>query len=168
MKRNESKMQIERAGGHPEDTLIKSQDVREISYPPEIKWTRQRKAVYAVLEQASEPLSATDIYHRIDREEAAGNFAISTVYRILATFEEKHLVTKTNWMDDGTLVYELNRGGHTHYAICLNCHKRVALKSCPFAHIHLPIGGEPGMDDFQVTGHKLELYGYCQQCRKNM
>ena len=88
--------------------------------------------------------------------------AISTVYRILAAFEEKGLVEKSTWTEDGTAVYGLNRGGHTHYAVCLKCHSRIPLQGCPFSHIHL----EEGMGDFTVTGHKLELYGYCRNCRE--
>ena len=134
---------------------------QQITYPQGIKWTKQRKDVYQVLLDATEPLSAVAIYQRIAKDKA-GNYAVSTIYRILATFEEHDFVTKTNWMGDGTVVYELNRGDHTHYAICLECHKRIQLPDCPFTHIHL----EQETEDFTVTGHKLELYGFCKNCRK--
>ncbi|MCM1214612.1 MAG: transcriptional repressor [Lachnospiraceae bacterium] len=137
---------------------------KEVEYPKGIKWTRQRKNVYAVLYEAAEPLSAVRIYHLAEKQADGEEYALSTIYRILAAFEEKGLVSKTAWMGGGNLVYELNRGGHTHYAVCLECHKRIALQSCPFAHIHL--GQETG--DFTVTGHKLELYGYCKDCRRNL
>lgn len=133
----------------------------ELQYPQGMKWTRQRKHVYEVLWQAKEPLSAVQIYNRVDKSEEEGMYAVSTIYRILAAFEEKGLVNKTTWMGDGTVVYELNRGEHTHYAVCLECHKRIALPSCPFAHVHL----EQETGDFTVTGHKLELYGYCKSCK---
>lgn len=148
-----------------EDRVIKNKielPPKELQYPQGIKWTRQRKDVYAVLWNAAEPLSAVQIYNRVDKPETEGMYAVSTIYRILAAFEEKGLVTKTTWMGDGTVMYELNRGGHTHYAVCLECHKRVALPSCPFAHVHL----EEESGDFTVTGHKLELYGYCKDCRQ--
>ncbi len=133
-------------------------------FPGGIKWTRQRKAVYRVLQDADEPLSALQIHSRIEKSDS-GSYALSTIYRILTAFEEQGLVSKTTWIGDGTVVYELNMGGHTHYAVCVNCHRRVPLQSCPFAHIHLPRDtGE--MKDFLVTGHKLELYGYCKQCRQ--
>lgn len=135
---------------------------KQIEYPQGIKWTKQRKNVYAVLREASEPLTAVQIYHLSEKLAEGGEYALSTIYRILAAFEEKGLVSKTTWMGDGTVVYELNRGEHTHYAVCLECHKRIALQSCPFAHMHL---GQD-TDDFTVTGHKLELYGYCKDCRK--
>lgn len=130
-------------------------------YPAGIKWTRQRKDVYGVLAQAREPLNAVQIYQSIARQGEDTGYAVSTIYRILSAFEERGLVNKSAWMEDGTVVYELNRGGHTHYAVCLECHRRIPLQSCPFAHMHL----DGQAEDFTVTGHKLELYGYCRECR---
>ena len=72
------------------------------------------------------------------------------------------MVEKTTFMGYGTDVSELNRGEHPHYAVCLECHKRIPLPSCPFAHVHL----EQDTGDFTVTGHKLELYGYCKKCQE--
>ena len=138
---------------------------KELSYPQGLKWTKQRKSVYRALWETAEPLSAGQIYQRIMADEdgkAGTGYAVSTVYRILTAFEEKGLVEKNAWMEDGTIVYSLNRGGHTHYAVCLKCHNRIPLRDCPFSHIQL----EEGMEDFTVTGHKLELYGYCRDCRQ--
>lgn len=151
------------AGQITEGVNIVKEECSGREYPSGIKWTRQRKDVYEVLNQASEPLSAVQIYSRIEKSAGGGNYAVSTIYRILSAFEERGLVTSTTWMGDGTVVYELNRGDHTHYAVCLECHKRVALPDCPFAHIQ----PEPETGDFLVTGHKLELYGYCRDCRQN-
>lgn len=160
------------------EDLTLNQGVREQNmsepdrkYPQGIKWTKQRKAVYEVLLRATEPLSAVQIYNHIDKTDAAGNYAVSTIYRILTAFEEKNMVTRSNWMGDGTIVYELNKGGHTHYAVCMNCHKRVPLQTCPFEHMHLgECSDEHGLeqDGFVVTGHKLEIYGYCKQCKEGI
>ena len=139
---------------------------KEFSYPQGLKWTKQRKSVYRALWETAEPLSAAQIYQRImagEEGKAGAGYAVSTVYRILTAFEEKGLVEKNAWMEDGTIVYSLNRGGHTHYAVCLKCPNRIPLRDCPFSHIHL----EEGMEDFTVTGHKLELYGYCKNCRES-
>lgn len=137
-----------------------------IVYPEGLKWTKQRKDVYRVLWEAEAPLTAIQIYNRIEGEEG-GEYAVSTIYRILAAFEEKGLVEKAAWMGEGmekghsTAAYELKRGGHTHYAVCLECHRRIPLKNCPFSRIRL----EKEAGDFTVTEHKLELYGYCKECR---
>lgn len=135
-------------------------------YPKGIKWTKQRKDVYDVLEGATEPLSAVQIYNQVEKDRNEGNYAVSTIYRILTTFEEQGMVNKTNWMSEGTYVYELNRGEHTHYAVCLNCHKRIPLHACPFEHMHRHSHEEEELqnDGFTITGHKLELYGYCKTC----
>lgn len=132
------------------------------AYPKGIKWTKQRKEVYHVLQKATEPLSAVQIYNRIEKENEYTGYAISTIYRSLTAFEQVGFVRKTTWMGDGTIVYEWNQGTHTHYAICLGCHKREALPSCPFEHIKI----ESDIKTFTVTGHKLELYGYCNQCKE--
>lgn len=132
----------------------------KISYPAGIKWTKQRKDVYHVLIEAAEPLSAVQIYEKIVQAGKNG-YAVSTIYRILSAFEEKGFVSKSTFIGDDTVVYEWNRGGHTHYAVCLGCHRRVALAACPFAQVHL----DADTEDFTVTGHKLELYGYCKDCK---
>lgn len=139
------------------------QIVDNLQYPQGLKWTKQRKSVYKVLWEASEPLSAVQIYNLSVRKADGEEYALSTIYRIMAAFEEKGLVEKTTWMGDGTVVYALNRGEHTHYAICLECHRRIPLQSCPYIHIH----PEREVEDFVVTGHKLELYGYCSTCKNS-
>ena len=136
-------------------------DGATIEYPQGLKWTKQRKSVYKVLLEASEPLNAIQIYNLAARDTGGEECAVSTIYRILAAFEEKGFVEKSVWMGDSTVVYTLNHGVHTHYAVCLECHKRIPLQNCPFAHMHL----NPAAEDFTITGHKLELYGYCRECR---
>lgn len=134
-------------------------------WPEGIKWTKQRKDIFEILQRAKKPLSAHDIYQEILKlsDVDTSNFAISTVYRSLIMFEEKGLVEKSILMGSDTAVYELTDGHHKHYAVCLSCHKLVALKHCPFEHVtHDSMESEEG--DFVVTGHKLELYGYCKEC----
>lgn len=138
---------------------------RDALYPEGIKWTRQRRDVYHVLTEAEAPLSALQIYSRVLKnggEEEKAGYAVSTIYRILAAFEEKGFVEKSTFMGDGSVVYEWKRERHIHYAICLGCHRRIALRACPFEHLRL----EADAGDFVVTGHKLELYGYCGDCER--
>ncbi len=135
-------------------------------YPADIKWTRQRRDVYRILLAAAEPLSAAQIYKRLEQAPGEPGYAASTIYRILAVFEARGLLLKSSWPGDDTLLYELDRGGHTHYALCLGCRKRVPLKDCPFEHMHPPMPRPQG--DFEITGHKLELYGYCGECKKKV
>ena len=122
------------------------------------KRTRQRERVYQVLSEAQGPMSAADIYREIVRRDGECSYAVSTVYRILQAFAEKGMVCRADLPGSDTALYEWNAGGHHHYAICLKCHKRIALKKCPFRNTDLPEQG------FRVTGHKVEVYGYCSMC----
>ncbi len=136
---------------------------KDFVYPAGIKWTKQRKAVYEVLSASEEPLSAVQIYNLILQSSSEGGYAVSTIYRILTAFEEKGYVEKSTFMGEDTVMYEWKRNGHTHYAVCLGCHKKMPLQACPFEHLHLAAES----DEFLVTGHKLELYGYCKNCKNN-
>ena len=126
--------------------------------PSGIRKTRQRERVYAVLEAAETPLSAQDIFLRSQAEDAS--LWLSTVYRTLDFFVSKDLVTKTTVMDGRQALYALAPLQHRHYAVCLACHKVVALANCPMEAF------EPELDEggFQVLGHKVEMYGYCRDC----
>ena len=141
-------------------------------YPGGLKWTKQRKRVYQILKEATEPLCAAQIYARMETWEQE-QYAISTIYRILAAFEENKLVEKTTWMGEGTVVYELKSSGHVHYAVCLECHKRIPLEHCPLhmSGLHFHGAGEEKhsedeTDGFTVVSHKIELYGYCKECQE--
>lgn len=125
-----------------------------------LKRTKQRERVYRILSEAERPMGAADIYREILRQDGDCSYAVSTIYRILQAFAEKGMVCRTNLPGSDTALYEWNAGGHRHYAICLKCHKRIALKECPFRSTDLTEQG------FQVTGHKVEVYGYCSLCEE--
>jgi Fur family ferric uptake transcriptional regulator len=132
--------------------------VSEIAWPSGIKKTKQREAALHILEHAAAPLSAQDIGALLDKEKQA--VWLSTVYRILDLFSEKGIAVKTSVPGSDMAYYELKSPTHRHYAICVDCHKIVALENCPMAEF------EPNLQngDFRVLGHRIEMYGYCKDC----
>ncbi len=134
----------------------------EYQWPIGLKRTRQREDVFRVLTRAREPLSAVEVYRRVMADTPDSGYAMSTIYRTLSTFVERELVEKTTLMGEDMAVYEWKREQHTHYAVCLICRRRIPLTRCPMEQ--LPIHMDP--EEFTVTGHKLELYGYCRECQK--
>lgn len=130
----------------------------QTSWPVGIKKTKQRESVLSVLESSEKPLSATEICSGMEKE---GDAAwLSTVYRVLELFVKKGLVIKTNVMNNEMAVYELNRFKHKHYAVCMNCHKIIAMDNCPMEKFTPKLED----NDFQVMGHNLEVYGFCKDC----
>lgn len=129
-----------------------------------LKKTRQRQLVSRILQEAKGPLSAAEIYLAMEKQAEGEHYAISTVYRALSAFEEKGFVIKCDMPDADMAAYEWNDGGHIHYAICRKCRRRIPLSGCPFEKMQ---GTEIEGGQFQVTGHRVEIYGYCQKCREN-
>lgn len=114
----------------------------------------------SVLERSDSPLSAMEICKQTENEDCP--VWLSTVYRILELFVKRNVVLKTTIPDCEMALYEINKNQHRHYALCLNCHKVVEMDNCPLEKF-TPRFTE---NDFQVLGHKLEMYGYCKDCKE--
>jgi len=127
-------------------------------WPQGLKRTKSREAVMAVLEKESLPVTALFLFEKL--QQGKEPIWLSTVYRVLESFVEKNAVLKTIPTDSIMAVYQWNRHEHTHYAVCVDCHSMVPVKDCPFEYAAPPVAG----GDFHITGHNLELYGYCDEC----
>lgn len=126
-------------------------DINAVLSQSGLKCTRQRIAVMQALASAVSPLSAEEIYEKSE------NMSLSTVYRTVETLCEKGIAVKNTIRDSDKFYYALMTDAHRHYAICLGCHGMKYIDTCP---VH-----SPDIDDFTVTGHKLEIYGYCDKCK---
>ncbi len=117
-----------------------------------LKCTRQRRDILNILRNAPQPMSVEEIYRGVE------NMSLSTVYRAMELFCEKGIVQSETIRNSGELYYSLRDQRHCHYAICLGCNEIRYVDVCPVHEHGLDING------FQITGHKLELYGYCNKC----
>jgi len=123
------------------------------------KLTPQRREIIRILIRARSPLSAKEIYKRLSVK--LSNLSFDTVYRTLATLKDLGIVNKLDFQD-GCGRYELNRcNDHHHHMVCLKCGEAWEIPGCPVEH--LPIGNLP--NNFKVTDHRFELFGYCQSCQ---
>ena len=129
-------------------------------WPKGIKKTKQRENVLSILKASSKPVTAAEIYNNIIQEGDPSTW-MSTVYRTLELFVLKGIVVKTNLTNSETAVYELNRSEHKHDAVCVSCHKIITIRNCPIKH-DIP---ELEQSEFYVTGHHLEIFGLCRECR---
>ncbi|MDR1193214.1 MAG: transcriptional repressor [Peptococcaceae bacterium] len=130
----------------------------ERDWPDGIKKTKQRQAVLTALEGSGNPISAAAICAQTEKAGAA--VWLSTVYRVLEFFVRKGVVTKVAVLNSDMALYEINRFQHKHYAVCVRCRKIIPMDNCPMEKFVPKLAD----DGFQVTGHNLELYGYCGDC----
>ena len=126
-------------------------DISKLLSQKGLKCTRQRLEILNVLKSADAPVTAEMIFSKL------GSLSLSTVYRTLEKFTSAGLVSRQVFGDGNEMYYELTYMKHRHYAVCLSCRKVRYIDGCPVRETHL--------DDFTVTGHRLELFGYCNECR---
>jgi len=128
-----------------------------------IKSTKQRNLLLALLHEASAFVTAEDLY--FTAKQADDTISLSTIYRILELFNKKNIVRRTTLLEDDKAVFELNHIDHRHHLICLGCKKIIDIGHCPLASFEKDLEAST---DFSIVDHKLELYGYCKECKKNV
>ena len=126
-----------------------------------IKVTRQRTAILNIIQQAETPLSADEIYARLPEKDSV-NF--STVYRTLSTLAERGALVKVGGIG-GKIFFLLKNHSHKHHLICTSCQKVIEIDQCPIETLSKQITDSTG---FVITGHCLELTGFCPQCASRL
>lgn len=125
-----------------------------------LKYTKHRASILGVLTGSDRPVSAEQVF--IELQKGGVNANLSTVYRILESLASKGIISKTNIGSDTKALFEMSSGEHRHRLICMNCKKMTAVEGCPLEEYEKLLRDRTGFD---VTGHKLEIYGYCEDCR---
>lgn len=125
-----------------------------------VKNTKQRQTIIDVIKNSDEPLTAEEIYRLA--EKSCPNMALTTVYRNLEMLLKNERVSKIIY-SDATARYEYieNEHKHGHFLVCVGCNKAFPLEECP-----LKVDGIKEATGFTVTGHNIEIYGYCKECCK--
>lgn len=126
----------------------------------ELKYSKNTKAVIEFISNSFEPISADYIYEKL--REMNPSASMSTVYRILEKLTLNNIISKTLIMNDNKARYEVKSNKHIHYLICQNCNKMIPTDNCHFEKLDNKEWKDTG---FIVTGHKVELYGLCADCK---
>lgn len=126
------------------------------------KITEQRKAILQVLSSNQNTLTSVEyifnkskkIYHKTN---------MSTVYRNLEILENLDLLYRFI-TDDGIALYKLICSDkHHHHIICKGCGRTEIIEFCPI-NTFIQLSKDR---NFNLTDHKLELYGYCIDCQNS-
>lgn len=87
------------------------------------------------------------------------NLSFDTVYRNLSLFSELGIIEETELNGERRYRFRcVDADDHHHHVICLRCGKTKHLDACPVENMLPPTA------DFTITGHKFEVYGYCNNC----
>ena len=123
-----------------------------------LKVTKNRKIILENLNNQESPISAEELFDKLNKE---SEIDLSTIYRNLNILEEKNILLKTSNLD-GLNYYQLNDDDHKHFITCNKCHKKFVIENCPVHDLEDMIEKETG---FIIKGHNFEFTGLCPDCQ---
>ena len=123
-----------------------------------LKVTKNRKIILENLNNQESPISAEELFDKLNKE---SEIDLSTIYRNLNILEEKNILLKTSNLD-GLNYYQLNDDDHKHFITCSKCHKKFVIENCPVHDLEDMIEKETG---FIIQGHNFEFTGLCPDCQ---
>ncbi len=124
--------------------------------------TKTRRAIVALLGSHPVPLSADEIRDSLADQKLTVNR--TTVYRELAFLRDKGIIHEINF-GDGKIRYKSCPEGHHHHIICTSCSRTDAVmmeKDLDLIERRIARATK-----FRITGHALEFFGVCAECRKS-
>jgi Fe2+ or Zn2+ uptake regulation protein len=122
------------------------------------RFTGQRAAVYRFLSRTTSHPNADEVFQEV-RSRVPG-ISLATVYKSLETLVGCGLAIKLSY-SDGSARYDARTEPH-HHVRCLGCGRvRDIVRHLDPGELQRLL---EGVDDFSVTGYRLELTGYCAGC----
>ncbi len=136
--------------------------INEIFKKHDIRLTQQRKEIFKILLNTSQPVSANYIHNLLkDKLEKS---RLSTVYRNINTFKKLGIVKEISSVNNNKKLYELSLGNkHHHHLICTKCGEMEAL-DCPLEGYEDELKKKT---DYKIIDHSINIYGICPACNKN-
>ena len=121
--------------------------------------TKVKTKLLLELSRATAPISVAELYSTLG--EACD---ISTVFRTIAQFKEKEIISETN-LGEGFFRYQListdqNHNHHHHHVRCRNCGNIKLLAQCDLSVFEKMIAHL----GFKQMQHHLEFTGICADC----
>jgi Fe2+ or Zn2+ uptake regulation protein len=122
------------------------------------RFTEQRAAVYRYLLGTDAHPTADDVFTSVRSE--IPDISLATVYKSLETLVGCGLAAKLTY-GDGSARYDGRTDPHPH-ARCLHCG---AVIDVPGRLDNAALAGLGPLPGFAVEGYRLEIVGYCEDCR---
>ena len=126
-----------------------------------LKHTRQRSLIIDTFFATGGHLSVEEVLSKVREQDS--KVSMATVYRTMKLLSECGLAHARNF-GDGQTRYEAAVGRHHHdHLICTRCGTIVEFENDRIEALQDKVARQHG---FQVTSHKMELYGFCETCRR--
>jgi Fur family transcriptional regulator, ferric uptake regulator len=133
------------------------QRLRDAGY----KLTNARKAVVQALEEGGGHMTSTEIIDAVARIDPG--IGRASVFRTLELLTSLTMIRPTYIDSSMTPTYVMLPEGHHHHIVCTQCHRVIEFNDCGLSELISRLESEY---DMQLTGHLLELFGLCADCRE--
>lgn len=128
-----------------------------------LKSTRQRSLIIDTFFEMAGHLSVEDLWTKVRALD--NKVSVATVYRTMKLLNECGLAHARNF-GDGQTRYEAAIGRHHHdHLICTRCGTIVEFENDRIEQLQDAVARKHG---FTVTSHKMELYGLCRNCQREL
>ena len=125
-----------------------------------LKVTNQRLVILEIVREGKAHFTAQDVFETVTTR--APEIGFATVYRFLRTLSEHKYVTEVR-MGGMPARYEWAGKRHHDHLTCRSCSRIVEFENNEIERLQEKVAKEFG---FTLTGHLLELYGICPDCRR--
>jgi len=138
-----------------------SEVFREFLAHKGMRATPEREAILAEVFAHHDHFDVEELIMRLRRKGLRVSRA--SVYRTMPLLVECGLVQEV-FFEDGHMHYE-HIYGHEHHCHlrCLGCRKIIEFRNGAVEEVEKHVSQA---HQFEITGHKLEIYGYCEDCQK--
>ena len=124
-----------------------------------LKITKQRRTVLKAFLECKNHISVEELYNIVLKTEP--KVGLATVYRTLALLTKSGLALEMDF-GDGQKRYESTHNiVHHDHMICTECGKIIEFNHPLIEKYQEEVAKE---NRFKITSHKLDLFGYCQDC----
>jgi Fe2+ or Zn2+ uptake regulation protein len=86
----------------------------------------------------------------------------ATVYRTLKLLLDQGLICRVV-LGDGNVCYRASHKAHHHHLVCVSCG---ATEDIHLTDVENVLDEVREATDYQVVGHRLEVYGFCPTCKQ--
>ena len=125
-----------------------------------LKATRQRRLIARAFFATNTHISAEALYRRVSGRDR--RIGLVTVYRTLKLLKEAGLAHERQFGEGRALFEHASSERHHDHMICTECGKITEFENCEIEALQEQVARRFG---FNLRYHKLELYGFCRECR---
>ncbi len=122
--------------------------------------TRQRRRIAEIIFNSTGHLSVEDIQNLLRQKKIAAS--IASIYRTLDVLIKSNLVVQHRFGKRFKRFEAVLKDKHHDHLICTRCGKVLEFKNDAIEDLQVKVALE---HDFNITNHKLDIYGYCNRCR---